>query len=69
MNRSRRRFLSDVSRAVALPATWNAFAAALQGATGSDASESFWRMVRAQFPLEDNLIYLNAANVALRRGR
>ena len=63
MNRSRRRFLSDVSTAVALPATWNAFAAALQGATVSDASESFWRMVRAQFPLEDNLIYLNAANV------
>ncbi len=39
------------------------FAVALQAAEPTDNSESFWRMVRAQFPLDDNLIYLNAANV------
>ena len=47
----------------ALPASWNAFAASLQGASVADASEPFWRMVKAQFPLEGDLIYLNAANV------
>jgi selenocysteine lyase/cysteine desulfurase len=26
-------------------------------------NEDYWRMVKLQFPLEDNLIYLNAANV------
>jgi selenocysteine lyase/cysteine desulfurase len=46
--------------AVALPASWTAFTAALQAA-GSD--ESYWQMVQRQFPLADNLIYLNAANV------
>ena len=30
-------------------------------AAGSD--ESYWQMVQRQFPLEDDLIYLNAANV------
>jgi len=47
----------------AFPASWNVFAASVQGATVSDASEPFWRMVKAQFPLEGDLIYLNAANV------
>ena len=46
--------------AVALPASWTAFQTALQAA-GTD--ESYWRMVQRQFPLADDLIYLNAANV------
>src|SRR5437763_11119807 len=46
--------------AVALPASWTAFTAALQAAS---SEESYWQMVQRQFPLEENLIYLNAANV------
>ena len=45
--------------AAVLPASWNAFAAALKAAT----PESYWQMVKRQFPLEEKLIYLNAANV------
>lgn len=46
--------------AVALPASWAAFTNALHAA-GTD--ESYWQMVQRQFPLEDDLVYLNAANV------
>jgi isopenicillin-N epimerase len=46
--------------AVALPATWTALTKELRAA-GSD--DSYWRMVQRQFPLEEDLIYLNAANV------
>jgi len=46
--------------AVVLPASWTAFTTALRAA-GSE--ESYWQMVQRQFPLADNLIYLNAANV------
>src|SRR5579872_2689868 len=46
-------------RAAVLPASWHTFAAALKAAP----AESYWQMVRRQFPLEDRLIYLNAANV------
>lgn len=46
---------------MALPASWTAFASALQAATA--AGEPYWHMVQRQFPLEDRLIYLNAANV------
>jgi selenocysteine lyase/cysteine desulfurase len=45
--------------AAVLPASWNTFAAALKAAT----PESYWQMVKRQFPLEEKLIYLNAANV------
>jgi selenocysteine lyase/cysteine desulfurase len=48
----------------ALPASWTAFANALRAAPNSDATnESYWSMVKRQFPLEENLIYMNAANV------
>jgi selenocysteine lyase/cysteine desulfurase len=66
MNPSRRRFLCQTA---ALPATWTAFAAALQSvapiqaAEGTDSEETLWQLVRRQFPLEEGLIYLNAANV------
>jgi isopenicillin-N epimerase len=63
MDRSRRNFLRTLSSAAALPASWNAFAASLQAAGTADTSEPFWRMVKAQFPLDEKLIYLNAANV------
>ena len=63
MDRSRRNFLRTVSAAAALPASWSTFAASLQAAGAADTSEPFWRMVKAQFPLEEKLIYLNAANV------
>lgn len=63
MPESRRNFLRALSATAALPASWTAFAAAVQAAPPSDAPEPFWRMVKAQFPLESRLIYLNAANV------
>lgn len=47
--------------ALALPASWTAFSAGLAAATPGD--ESYWRMVQRQFPLEEKMIYLNAANV------
>ena len=56
MTSSRRAFFRT---AAALPASWTAFAAALQAAE----PESYWQMVKRQFPLEEKLIYLNAANV------
>ena len=46
--------------AVALPASWTAFTTAVQAASSED---SYWQMVQRQFPLADDLIYLNAANV------
>jgi isopenicillin-N epimerase len=52
--------------AVALPASWMGFTKALAaaGPTLPDAAnEPYWQMVKRQFPLEENLIYLNAANV------
>ncbi|MBI3280940.1 MAG: hypothetical protein HYZ57_13980, partial [Acidobacteria bacterium] len=55
---SRRFFLRRMPAAAA----WAAFAQRLQAAP-SPASEQFWLMVKAQFPLQPGLIYLNAANV------
>jgi selenocysteine lyase/cysteine desulfurase len=63
MSSSRRDFLRA---AAALPASWTAFSTALEAASSRlpDASdESYWLLVKRQFPLEENLIYLNAANV------
>src|SRR4051812_43774986 len=69
MQPTRRRFLHQ---SAALPATWTTFAAALQAraeaaAGGVSAAgrseEALWQLVRREFPLEDGLVYLNAANV------
>ena len=57
MHSSRRGFFGLAS------AGWFAFAEKLR-AEKDPASENFWRMLRAQFPLEDGLLYLNAANIA-----
>src|SRR5260370_34027171 len=65
MNTSRRGFCLSLPAIVALPASWTAFATALRAAPSApDANnENYWSLVKRQFPLEDNLIYLNAANV------
>jgi selenocysteine lyase/cysteine desulfurase len=66
MKPTRRQFLTQ---SAVLPASWTAFAAALQAADtssnleGGKSDESLWRLVKRQFPLEDGLNYLNAANV------
>ena len=46
--------------AAVLPASWTAFQTALAAAPPEDA---YWRLVRRQFPLDDGILYLNAANV------
>ena len=62
MMRTPRQFLRQ---SAALPACWTNFAAALPAARAARASgggrseEVLWR----QFPLEDRLLYLHAANV------
>ncbi len=65
MLRSRRDFFRHLTAVAALPASWTAFARALEAAPGGGApdSEAFWRMVKRQFPLEPDVIFLNAANV------
>src|SRR4029079_337336 len=45
--------------AAVLPASWTAFTAALQAAS----AESYWQLVKREVPLEEKLLYLNAANV------
>jgi selenocysteine lyase/cysteine desulfurase len=56
-------------QSAALPASWTAFAAALQatgparGGEGEHSEETLWQLVKRQFPLDEGLIYLNAANV------
>jgi len=57
----------DFFRLAAVPLAWRAFDAKLQAAAASrlpDAgNEDYWQMVKRQYPLEDGLLYLNAANV------
>ncbi len=65
MDSSRRNFFLSLPALAALPASWTTFAGALRAAPGSpDATnEAYWSLVKRQFPLADDLIYLNAANV------
>jgi selenocysteine lyase/cysteine desulfurase len=68
MTPTRREFLK---RSAAIPAagSWAAFAAAIQaartarGAAGGRSEDTLWQLVRRQFPLDEDLLYLNAANV------
>jgi isopenicillin-N epimerase len=57
----------DFFKLAALPVTWQAFQTKLQAAAVSrwpDAgNETYWQMVRRQYPLAEGLLYLNAANV------
>ena len=63
MTNSRR----DFFRLAAVPIAWQAFQSKLEAAAASRlpgaGNESYWQMVKRQYPLEENLIYLNAANV------
>jgi selenocysteine lyase/cysteine desulfurase len=63
MTRSRRDFFRALP--VAIPSSWSVLASALHAAPakGDPDDESYWLMVKRQFPLEEGLIYLNAANV------
>ncbi len=63
MSGSRREFLRGLTTAATLPASWMAFSQKVTAANRAGDGESFWRMVKSQFPLEENLIYMNAANV------
>ncbi|MBY0504712.1 MAG: aminotransferase class V-fold PLP-dependent enzyme [Bryobacteraceae bacterium] len=43
-----------------LPPTWFAYTQSLQAA---DSTEAYWQLIKREFPLDDSLLYLNAANV------
>ncbi len=43
-----------------LPPSWFAFTHLLQAA---DSTEAYWQLIKREFPLDDSLLYLNAANV------
>jgi selenocysteine lyase/cysteine desulfurase len=64
---TRRNFLRSVPALAAIPASWTAFSSALHAAAATSGvgsnNESYWSLVKRQFPLEENLIYMNAANV------
>jgi isopenicillin-N epimerase len=57
----------DFFRLAAVPVAWRAFEARLEAAAASrlpdGGNETYWQMVKRQYPLEDGLLYLNAANV------
>ena len=63
MESSRRSFFLSLPALAALPASWTAFAGALHAAPSSSDSDAYWGLVKRQFPLSDDLLYLNAANV------
>jgi len=66
MERSRRNFLRTIPAWASVPASWTAFATALRAAATSGAganNETYWSLVKREFPLEEDLIYMNAANV------
>lgn len=59
---SRRSLFLNVATAAA---GWAAMAQTLKAASSSaiPSNEDYWRLVKKQFPLEDGLLYFNAANV------
>jgi isopenicillin-N epimerase len=62
--RSRRLFLKGATTSAAA-AAWASMSQTLQAASSSatPANEDFWRLVKKQFPLDDGLLYFNAANI------
>jgi isopenicillin-N epimerase len=58
----RREFFNAASLGIS---SWIAMSAALKAApaAGEPANETYWSLVKRQFPLEDGLLYFNAANV------
>src|SRR5687767_9416229 len=66
MTRPRRDFLRQLTGAALGSASWSALAArpgAAGPAQGPQSGEAHWQQLRGQFPLEDGLTYLNAANI------
>ena len=65
MERSRRDFFRTIPQTAARMAGWAAMVQAIQAAPGSasPANEAYWKLVKQQFPLDDSVLYLNAANV------
>ncbi len=59
---NRRDFLGAASTAAV---SWAALTEKLRAApaTGDPSNEAYWKMVQRQFPLDDGLLYFNAANV------
>jgi len=57
----------DFFRMAAVPVAWSAFESSLKAAAASrlpdSGNEPYWQMVKRQYPLEEGLLYLNAANV------
>src|SRR6516164_4399839 len=66
MRSTRRQFLH---RSATLSTSWMGFEAAIaaigtaRASAGGRSEAMLWQLIRRQFPLEDGLIYLNAANV------
>lgn len=52
-------------KTVQAASAWTAMSTALKAASQSatPANEDYWRLVKKQFPLEDGLLYFNAANI------
>src|SRR5207302_121980 len=63
MIHSRRTFMRGLPGLGAAPAVWSAFSGSLQAAAKAATPDPLWELVSRQFPLEDGLTYLNAANV------
>ena len=63
MTGSRREFFRRIPAATAVAGTWASFAAAMAAERANGGDDEFWSLIRRHFPLEDSLIYLNAANV------
>src|SRR5580700_6576654 len=58
----RREFFGKASIGIS---SWAAMSGILRAApaAGDPANENYWSLVKRQFPLEDGLLYFNAANV------
>src|SRR5688500_17189380 len=66
MTHPRRKFLRQVTGAAFGSASWSVLVgrAHASGLGQSQADgDDYWRLLRHQFPLEDGLTYLNAANI------
>src|SRR5260370_11887344 len=65
MVQTRRGFIRVLPALGAAPAAWSVVASSLEAAaaTAAPSQERYWDLVRQQFPLEDGLTYLNAANI------
>jgi selenocysteine lyase/cysteine desulfurase len=67
MTHPRRDFLRQVSGAALGSVSWSVLSGSAHAASLAQASpqtgEEYWELLRQQFPLEDGLTYLNAANI------